>query len=220
MTASYQAAAFDHHDVPRIFCIGRNYARHIEELGNMRLEGAESVVFMKPLSSLVTSGKDIPLPRGLGAVHHEAELVVEIGQEGRDIPPETARAHIRGVGLGIDLTLRDVQSDLKATGEPWERAKAFESSAPLAPLMPLAPDLDLTDLHFEFTVDGQLRQSGHTGQMLVPVADLVSALSRVWQLLPGDLIYTGTPEGVGPLIPGQRLQLSGTRLADAEWLTA
>src|SRR5699024_10637852 len=136
-----------------------------EELGNMRLEGAESVVFMKPLSALVPPNNDIRLPQGLGAVHHEAELVVEISQEGRNIRPETACEHIRGVGLGIDLTLRDVQSDLKATGEPWERAKAFEDSAPLTPLVPLTPNMNLTDLDFEFTVDGQLRQSGNTSQM-------------------------------------------------------
>lgn len=219
MTTPRQADAFSHRSAPRIFCIGRNYAKHIEEL-NSSLPGAECVIFMKPASSLVAPNEAIRLPVGLGEIHHEAELVVEIGTGGRDIRSEAAREHIRGVGLGLDLTLRGVQTELKNTGEPWERAKAFDASAPLGPLTPLTQDMDLSDLNFELTIDGKARQTGHTAHMLVGVADLISVVSRAWQLLPGDLIFTGTPEGVGPIGPGQHIQLSGPKLAGAEWMTA
>lgn len=212
------AEAFTARTTPRIFCIGRNYAKHIEELNNT-LSGAECVVFMKPASALVAPGETVHLPADRGEIHHEAELVVEIGTGGSRISAEEARAHIAGIGLGLDMTLRSVQTELKNTGEPWERAKAFDYSAPLAPLVSLSADMDLADLHFELAVDGEIRQRGHTAHMLVGVADLIAILSRNWQLLPGDLIFTGTPEGVGPVEPGMRLSLSGPRLPGAEWLT-
>ncbi|ERJ19770.1 Fumarylacetoacetate hydrolase family protein [Salinisphaera shabanensis E1L3A] len=218
-TRNRPADAFAARHTPRIFCIGRNYAKHIEELGNT-LSGRESVVFMKPVSCLVAPGEAITLPDDVGAIHYETELVVEIGTGGRDIAPEAAREHISGIGLGLDLTLRDVQTDLKNTGEPWEKAKAFDHSAPLGPLVSLSDDIDLADLHFELAIDGQTRQHGHTAHMLAGVADLIAMLSAHWQLLPGDLIFTGTPEGVGPLQPGMRLSLSADRLAGAEWTVA
>jgi 2-keto-4-pentenoate hydratase/2-oxohepta-3-ene-1,7-dioic acid hydratase in catechol pathway len=218
MTESRPAKAFAVRDTPRVFCIGRNYAKHIEELNSAR--GTESLVFIKPVSTLVAPGEPITLPAGRGEIHHEAELVVEIGQGGSNISPESAREHIAGLGLGLDLTLRDLQSQLKNTGAPWERAKAFDHSAPLGPLAPLTEDLDLADLHFELNVDGRLRQRGHTADMLVSVADLIAMLSENWRLVPGDLIFTGTPEGVGAIEPGMRLSLSGPRLPDAEWTTA
>ncbi|WP_423823258.1 fumarylacetoacetate hydrolase family protein [Salinisphaera sp. SPP-AMP-43] len=219
MTDSRTAEAFSHRDAPRIFCIGRNYAKHIEEL-NSTLPGAECVIFMKPASSLVAPGELIRLPDHVGDIHHEAELVVEIGQGGRAIQPEAAREHIRGIGLGLDLTLRDVQTELKSSGEPWERAKAFDHSAPLGPLVALRSDMDLADLHFELSVDGAVRQSGHTAHMLVGVTDLIAVVSRSWQLQPGDLIFTGTPEGVGPIAAGQHLRLAGPGLESAEWTLA
>ncbi|AWN14542.1 fumarylacetoacetate hydrolase family protein [Salinisphaera sp. LB1] len=219
MSSSHQAEAFSHRGTPRIFCIGRNYAKHIEELNNT-LPGAECVIFMKPASALVAPDEAVRLPVGLGEIHHEAELVVEIGLGGRDIRPEAAREHIRGVGLGLDLTLRAVQTELKHSGEPWERAKAFDASAPLGPMVPLGENMDLGDLHFELAVDGEVRQSGHTAHMLVGVADLIAVVSRTWALMPGDLIFTGTPEGVGAIEPGQHLKLSGPGLAGAAWTLA
>ena len=216
---SRPADAFAARNTPRIFCIGRNYAKHIEELGNT-LSGKESVVFMKPASALVAPGEAITLPDDVGAIHYETELVVEIGSGGRDIAPEAAREHIAGIGLGLDLTLRDVQTDLKNTGEPWEKAKAFDHSAPLGPMIPLDDDIDLADLHFELTIDDEVRQHGHTAAMLVGVADLITMLSAHWQLLAGDLIFTGTPEGVGPLQPGMHLTLHAEQLPGAEWTIA
>lgn len=219
MSSSRQAEAFSHRGTPRVFCIGRNYAKHIEELNNT-LPGEECVIFMKPASSLVAPEEAIRLPVSVGEIHHEAELVIEIGLGGRDIRPEAAREHIRGIGLGLDLTLRGIQTELKNSGEPWERAKAFDASAPLGPMVSLSENMDLSDLHFELAVDGEVRQSGHTAHMLVGVTDLIAVVSRTWTLLPGDLIFTGTPEGVGPVKPGQHLQLSGPKLAGAEWTTA
>jgi 2-keto-4-pentenoate hydratase/2-oxohepta-3-ene-1,7-dioic acid hydratase in catechol pathway len=219
MTGPYPAQAFIARNTPRIFCIGRNYGKHIEELNNTR-SGAGGIVFIKPASSLVAPGETIALPAGRGEIHFEAELVVEIGQGGASIPAKAAREHIAGMGLGLDLTLRDLQSELKNTGAPWERAKAFDYSAPLAPLVPLSDDLDLADLHFELHVDGKLRQRGHTADMLVTVVDLIAMLSKSWRLAPGDLIFTGTPEGVGAVEPGMRLALSSPQLPSAEWLTA
>ena len=216
---SQSARAFDHRSTPRVFCIGRNYAKHIEELGN-RLAGARSVVFMKPASCLVAPEEPLALPREVGEIHHEAELVVEIGRGGRDIAAPEARAHIAGLGLGLDLTARDLQANLKSSGEPWERAKAFEASAPLGPITPLSPAIDLTDLSFSLQVDGATRQAGHTGDMLVAITELVAMLSRTWALIPGDLIFTGTPEGVGALVPGQTLLLSSPVLGEARWQTA
>ncbi|MDA3921873.1 MAG: fumarylacetoacetate hydrolase family protein [Salinisphaera sp.] len=219
MSQSRPADAFRHRSTPRIFCIGRNYAKHIEEL-NSSLPGAECVIFMKPASSLVAPEEAITLPTNLGEIHHEAELVIEMGHGGRDIRAEVTREHISAVGLGLDLTLRGVQTELKNSGEPWERAKAFDHSAPLAPLVALTPDIDLSDLHFQLTVDGQVRQAGHTSHMLVDVESLIAVVSQTWHLLPGDLIFTGTPEGVGPIEPGQHLALSGAGLAAAEWTIA
>jgi len=213
------ADAFSHRSTPRIFCIGRNYAKHIAELNNT-LPGAACVIFMKPVSSLVAPNEVITLPQGAGEIHYEAELVVEIGHGGRHIRAEAAREHIRAVGLGLDLTQRDVQTELKRSGEPWERAKAFDHSAPLGSLVPLTHAMDLSDLHFQLSIDGDIRQVGDTAQMMVGVEDLVAVLSQTWHLLPGDLIYTGTPEGVGALTPGQHLALSGAGLASAEWVVA
>ncbi|GAB3681460.1 fumarylacetoacetate hydrolase family protein [Salinisphaera aquimarina] len=213
------ADAFTARSTPRIFCIGRNYAKHIAELNNT-LSGKESVVFMKPASALVKPDEAITLPTNVGEIHHEAELVVEIGHGGRDIAADTAREHISGIGLGLDLTLRDVQTELKNTGEPWEKAKSFDYSAPLGPLVALTDAMDLADMHFELSVDGTTRQKAHTADMLVGVADIIAMLSRHWRLLPGDLIYTGTPEGVGPISAGMQLELSCPQLPGARWTTA
>jgi len=219
MNSPRPADAFAARSTPRIFCIGRNYARHIAELDHGP-DAAECVVFIKPASCLVAPDEAVTLPTGQGELHHEAELVAEIAHGGMHIDAGAAREHIGAIGLGLDLTLRDVQTGLKNTGEPWERAKAFDYSAPLGPLLPLTDNIDLDDLRFELIIDGTCRQRGHTADMLVGVADLVAMLSRHWRLLPGDLIFTGTPEGVGPLEPGMRLCLSSPLLPDAEWITA
>lgn len=201
---------------PRVFCIGRNYAEHIAELGGV--DDGRCVIFMKPASCLVPEDTAVRLPRGEGAVHHEAELVVEIGRAGRDIDRDAALPHVRAVTLGLDLTLRDLQNRLRAEGAPWERCKAFEQSAPLGERVAYRENaIDLDDLTFTCRVNGELRQQGNTAHMLFPVARLIALLSRSWQLQPGDLIYTGTPAGVGPVVAGDRVTLASPTLGEFGW---
>ena len=202
---NHQSPVTSHAPAGRIFCIGRNYAKHIAELGNA--PDSACLVFMKPASCIVPVGREIRLPQGRGAVHHEAEVVVRIGDAG--VPD--------AITLGLDLTLRELQNRLKAQGAPWELAKAFDDAAPLGTWQPLSPTLDLRALEFEFQVNGQTRQRGSTADLLYPIDQLLRILSGTWQLLPGDLIYTGTPEGVGPLQPGDQLRLFGTDLGDHHW---
>lgn len=211
----HTAQAFAATATPRIFCIGRNYAKHMAELDNDSAQPC--VMFMKPLSALVAPEREIAIPVDQGPVHHEAELVVEIGRGGRHISADAARAHIAGIGLGLDLTLRGLQNELKSTGEPWEKCKAFDHSAPLGPMRPLDDATDLAALQFRLEVNGECRQQGDSGMMLVDVCELVARVSAHWQLLPDDLIYTGTPEGVAEIKPGDTLTLSGDGLPGAMW---
>jgi len=200
----------------RIFCVGRNYADHAKELGNaMPAAGAIPIIFMKPITSLV-KGASLCLPRGVGAVHHEMELVVVLGKGGSGIPESAALDHVEGATLGLDLTLRDEQKRLKDAGSPWELAKAFDDAAALGNFVP-TDDLDLRAIEMRCTVDGALRQHGNTRDMLFPVATIVAFLSTRWHLLPGDLIYTGTPAGVGPLEPGQKIEISSPALGSFSW---
>jgi len=200
---------------PRIFCIGRNYSEHIAELGNR--PDSECVVFMKPWSSRVPPGEPAPLPRGRGPVHFETEVVLRIGAAGAEMACERALEHVDGVTLGVDLTLREVQSRLKSKGLPWEAAKAFDSSALVGDVQPLAAGLNLLDLDFEGRVNDTVRQSGHTRDMLFPMDQLIAVLSRTWRLMPGDLIFTGTPAGVGPVEPGERITVHSAQIGTFEW---
>jgi len=201
--------------VTRIFCIGRNYAEHAKEMGNAL--PPEPVVFMKPATSLVLEGAPLVLPKGRGAVHHETELVLAVGREGGDIVPADALRHVTGVTLGLDLTLREVQARLKQAGAPWELAKAFDGSAALGRLHPWPAAFDPQALDLRCTVNGTLRQQGNTRDMLFPIAAIIAFLSRHWRLLPGDLIYTGTPAGVGPLVAGDHIEVFCPELGRFAW---
>ncbi|MDR3418751.1 MAG: fumarylacetoacetate hydrolase family protein [Nevskia sp.] len=201
-------------DVKRIFCIGRNYAGHIKELGNTPDEAF--VVFMKPPSCVVPVGMPLTLPRDKGSVHHEAELVVLLTGGGADIAEEAALSHVSHLTLGLDLTLRDLQNRLKGKGNPWELCKAFDHAAPLGEWKPYHGH-NLQDLEFTCQVNGELRQHGHTRDMLFPVARQIHILSRTWALRDGDVIYTGTPAGVGPLLPGDRVSLQSAEIGHFEW---
>lgn len=195
-------------EVQRIFCIGRNYAAHAAELGN-DVPG-EPVVFMKPPSAIVHTGSPIPLPRNRGSVHHEAELVLLVGRDhAHDVED------IAGIALGLDLTLRDEQARLKAAGLPWELAKAFDASAPLGSFAPLS--MDIVELAFECRVNGVRRQLGEVRNMLFPAAQLLSFLSGRFDLRRGDLVFTGTPEGVGPLQVGDYVELFAESLGRHGW---
>lgn len=201
-------------NVNRIFCIGRNYAEHIKELGNTPDEAC--VVFMKPASCVVSVGEPVTLPRNRGSVHHEAELVVLLTGGDRDIPVDDALENVAAFTLGLDLTLRDLQNDLKKKGAPWELCKAFDQAAPLGEWKAYKGQ-DLQALEFTCDVNGKRRQSGNTKDMLFPVARIIHILSQTWSLEAGDIVYTGTPAGVGPLVAGDRVTLAGKDIGRFEW---
>jgi 2-keto-4-pentenoate hydratase/2-oxohepta-3-ene-1,7-dioic acid hydratase in catechol pathway len=192
--------------VGKVVCIGRNYLEHIRELNNVTPE--TPILFMKPSTSLVALDEPIHLPVGRGECHHEVELAVLVGRELRNADAKTARRAVAGYGIALDLTLRDLQNELKKKGHPWETAKAFDGSCPLSPfLAPEAlPDPQATDLALQ--VNGQLRQRGNTQQMMVSLFELMAYISTHFTLQPGDVVLTGTPAGVGPLQSGDILMLS------------
>ncbi|MBC8287423.1 MAG: fumarylacetoacetate hydrolase family protein [Nitrospinae bacterium] len=203
----------------RIFCIGKNYDEHVKELGGQTPE--EPVVFMKPVSSIVAPGETLLMPRHGNLLHHEVEVVLLIGREGQDIPEADALSYIAGVTLGLDLTLRDVQGRLKKTGLPWELSKSFEQSAPLGDFKAYdSNSIDLENFSFICSVNGDLRQQGNTCDMLFPVRSLISTLSRWWTLRPGDIIYTGTPAGVGPLDSGDVVVIESPVTGSFSWTLA
>jgi len=197
--------------INNIFCIGRNYVTHVVELGN-KVEKSP-VVFLKPTTAVIFEGEPIRLPAMSSDVHYEAELVVAIDREGKNISHSDALEYVAGYGLGLDLTMRDIQNELKSKGLPWTVAKGFDTSAPLSEFLPSREISDPQDMTFILRVNGEVRQTGKTGHMIFTVADLVSYLSSIFTLRPGDLIFTGTPSGVGRLSSGDMLLLElGTAL--------
>jgi 2-keto-4-pentenoate hydratase/2-oxohepta-3-ene-1,7-dioic acid hydratase in catechol pathway len=192
------------HPLGKIACVGRNYAAHAAELNNPVPE--TPLLFLKPATSAADLAAPLRLPHGRGSVHHELELALLIGAPLTAATPGQARAAIAGLGLGLDLTLRDVQEQLKKQGHPWERAKAFDGSYPVSPFI-AADGIDPQPLQLQLWRNGQLQQAGSTAQMLFPVLDLLCEMSRAFTLLPGDIVSTGTPAGVGPLQSGDRLTL-------------
>jgi len=204
-------------NVNRIFCIGKNYADHVAELTHLGHQSdGDCVVFMKPVSAVVPEGGVIPLPRNRGSVHYEAELVVMLTGGGRDIPVKHALDCVAGLTLGLDLTLRELQTELKNKGKPWEIAKAYDGSAALGDFKPWL-EQDLRQLEFTLQVNGALRQHGRTADMLYPVARQIQILSQSWSLQPGDVIFTGTPKGVGPLASGDELVLASPAIGEFRW---
>lgn len=206
----------------RIFCIGRNYHEHIKELTPASRPPEvprEPVVFMKPVPSLVSTGETLHLPPYGKELHHEAEVVVLIGREGKNLSEDQAGSHIAGVTLGLDLTLRDVQNELKSKGLPWELCKAFDQSAPIGNFLPYGKDsIDLENIPIQCTVNGILRQNGNSRDMIFPIKTLIGYLSRWWTLKPGDLIYTGTPSGVGLLRSGDKITIGSEPIGEFSWV--
>ncbi len=202
--------------VRRIYCVGRNYAAHAREMG-ADPAAEPPFFFMKPADALVT-GARAPYPTDTDNLHHEIELVVAIGRGGWDVTYEQALDLVYGYAVGIDLTKRDRQNDAKAKGQPWERAKAFEASAPITPIFPAERIGHPKTGAVELSVNGELRQRGDLGDLILPVPAIIARLSEVWTLAPGDLIFTGTPEGVGRLARGDRLSghIEGVTRIDVE----
>ncbi|PZP93260.1 MAG: fumarylacetoacetate hydrolase [Variovorax paradoxus] len=196
--------------VNRVFCIGRNYAWGPDEARPAEMPAW----FMKPASAVVPAAGPLPYPPQTTELCHEIELVVAIGLGGRDIDATQAPQHIWGYAAGLDLTRRDLQQQAKRAGGPWEPAKAFDHSAPCTPLVPAAAIGHPRQGTVWLAVNGVQRQRADIADLLWPVAELVAMLSRSVALLPGDLLYTGTPAGVGPLQPGDRLTGGVTGIGD------
>lgn len=192
--------------VGKVVCIGRNYLEHIRELNNPLPESP--ILFMKPSTALVDLDAPLHLPQDRGRCHHEVELAVLIGQELSRVDAETARNAVAGYAIALDLTLRDVQNELKKKGQPWEIAKGFDGACPISEfLQPEGlPNPQNTDL--SLIVNGEIRQQGNTRQMMLGIFELIAHISGHFTLLPGDVVLTGTPAGVGELKSGDELVLT------------
>ncbi|MFM2135051.1 MAG: hypothetical protein RL021_451 [Bacteroidota bacterium] len=189
----------------KIICIGRNYVAHAEELKNE--VPSEPVFFMKPDTALLPPGRDFYLPDFSNEIHHEAELVLKICKEGKNIAPEFAHRYFDQVTVGLDFTARDIQDKQKAKGLPWEPAKAFDHSAPVGTFLPLDEIRDKELFTFRLDKNGTTVQSGTIREMIFSFASVISYVSRFVTLRKGDLIFTGTPKGVGPVKAGDLLEL-------------
>ncbi|MGK2927583.1 MAG: fumarylacetoacetate hydrolase family protein [Lysobacterales bacterium] len=189
--------------VHRIYCVGQNYRAHAREMGD---SGREPPFFFAKPADAVCLRPTVPFPPLTQNLHHEVELVVALGSGGRDIALEDALGRVCGYTVGVDLTRRDLQAVAKQAGRPWTTAKGFDHSAPLAPLQPLAACGHPTNAGLRLAVNGELRQQGNTADMTWSVAEVIAELSRFFELQAGDLLFTGTPPGVGPLRPGDRVE--------------
>ncbi len=199
----------------KIVCIGRNYAEHVQELGNAM--PAEPVFFLKPLTAILPLGESFRIPSWAQRIDHEIELVFRVSRECRDLRPNTGDGHLDGVTIGLDLTARDVQDELKKNGLPWEKAKAFDHSAVLGTGFQPIPD-DPAKLEFQLFRNGTMVQQGNAKHMIFDPVALLCHVSRYITLMPGDLLFTGTPAGVGPLSSGDHVvgRLNGMKLLEIE----
>jgi fumarylpyruvate hydrolase len=191
--------------VRRVYCVGRNYAEHAREMGHDPVR-EPPFFFAKPADALVTGGADAPYPPLTADLHHEVELVVAVGRAGADIEPAAARDHVWGYGVGLDLTRRDLQQALRKAGRPWEMGKGFDHSAPIGALAPAARIGHPEHAAISLAVNGETRQSADIADMIWSVPEIIAELSRYVRLLPGDLIFTGTPAGVSAIVRGDRLE--------------
>lgn len=189
--------------VGKIVCLGRNYSEHIRELGNELPE--QPVLFIKPATSIIGDGETVVIPPYSSDCHHEVELAVLIGKWGKNIPEAEAMAHVAGYGVAIDLTLRDVQNELKRKGLPWEIAKGFDTACPLSDFVPAAEVADPHALRLGLQVNGVTRQDASTALMLRRIEATIHYVSAIFTLEEGDVILTGTPAGVGPVVSGDHL---------------
>jgi fumarylpyruvate hydrolase len=191
--------------VRRIFCVGRNYADHAREMGSDP-NREPPFFFSKPQDAIVPLGGEVPYPLATRNLHHEVELVVALGLGGHHIARERALDHVWGFAAGIDLTRRDLQTEARNTGRPWDMSKGFDASAPIGALTPIGDCGPMDKGAISLTVNGAPRQSGDLADMIWPVPDVIAFLSTLMVLQPGDLIYTGTPAGVGAVVEGDELR--------------
>jgi 5-carboxymethyl-2-hydroxymuconate isomerase len=200
--------------VGKVVCLGRNYVDHIRELGNEIPE--RPVIFMKPASSIITTGGEVIIPPWSRECHHEAELAVLIGRRGKEITEAAAMDHIAGYGVAIDLTLRDVQDELKKKGLPWEVAKGFDTACPLSDFVPAAQVSDPHALRITMRVNGEIRQDASTALMMRRIPQILREISAVFTLEEGDVILTGTPAGVSAIRSGDRLEAEIEKIGRVE----
>ncbi len=200
----------------KIIAIGRNYAEHIEELKNE--SPTAPVVFLKPDTAVLKNNAPFFHPDFSENIHHEVELVLKINKEGKYIKKEFAHRYFEEIGIGIDFTARDLQDQCKAKGLPWEIAKAFNGSAPVGEFLPVSEFKDFNDINFHLLINGELRQKGNTSMMLFDFGVIIEYVSQFFTLKKGDLIFTGTPAGVGKVNIGDRLEafIEGQKLLDFE----
>tara|TARA_Y100001934_G_C12089547_1_gene648622 strand:+ start:62 stop:748 length:687 start_codon:yes stop_codon:yes gene_type:complete len=201
--------------VHRIYCVGRNYADHAVEMGHDP-DAEPPFFFMKPADAVLESGATFPYPSLSSDVQHEVELVLALGKGGRDIPLGDAEGCIVAAGVGIDMTRRDLQGEAKKMGRPWDSGKGFDHGAPCSELVPVAEPVELGSGSIQLTVNGETRQQGDLNQMIWKIPEIISRLSELFTLAPGDLIYTGTPAGVGPVTRGDQIRAEIDGLAALE----
>ncbi len=201
--------------VPKIFCLGKNYAKHAAEMKSNVPQ--KPVIFMKPSSAIVHSGAKVDIPAMTKDFHHETEIYFVIGKEGKNIRREDARSYITAMGIGLDLTLRDLQTELKDAGNPWLISKGFDGSAPISDAVPVG-GIDFSSLELSLTVNSQPRQRGSYKNTIFKIEEVIAFISQLFTLERGDLIFTGTPEGVARLNSGDRLhaELTGHASLDIE----
>lgn len=192
----------DRFPVHRVYCVGRNYAAHTREMGGDP-DREPPFFFTKPANAVVPNGTTIPYPMATGDLHHEIELVVAIGKGGANIRAADALAHIFGYAVGVDLTRRDLQGEAKKTARPWDSGKSFERSAPCTAIRSALEIGHPSTGRIWLGIDGDQRQEGDLDQLIWSVPEIIEHLSGLWELLPGDLIMTGTPAGVGPIRHGE-----------------
>lgn len=192
--------------VSKVVCVGSNYSEHIKEMGSAI--SAEPVVFIKPETALCDIRHPLAIPKELGSVHHEVELAVLIGTALKQANEEQVAGAIAGYGIALDLTLRERQAEFKKAGQPWEKAKAFDGSCPISGFIPAAEFGDPQRVALSLVVNDKLRQQGNTREMITPIMPLIAYMSRFFTLREGDIVLTGTPQGVGSLVVGDSLKVS------------
>jgi len=190
--------------VRRIFCVGRNYAAHAREMGNDDRE--PPFFFSKPADAVVENGVAVPYPPRTKNFHHEVELVVALGSGGANVSAANANALIYGYAVGIDLTRRDLQTESKDSGKPWDTGKGFDHSAPIGAIRPMSAGGVIENARIWLSVNGKMKQDGNVADMTWKVPEIIAELSTLFELAAGDLIYTGTPAGVGPLVRGDAVE--------------
>ena len=190
----------------KIICIGRNYAEHAKEMN--AAVPTEPVFFLKPDTAVIKDNAPFYYPDFSKEIHHEVELILKINKVGKNIDPQFANKYYDEIGIGIDFTARDLQAKCKEKGLPWEKAKAFDGSAPVGRFIDKKKLKDINNINFQLNINGKTVQKGNTKDLLFPFDTVIAYVSKFFTLKTGDLIYTGTPEGVGPVVIGDRLQAS------------